>query len=462
MTSIWLAQLQIDPGLILDPWTPQWLAETVCSMLVGITCGVLGCFVVLRRMALIGDALAHAVLPGVVIAFIAPVLLVSFAGWVQLDVFGMDAAAWLPFGGKPPHEVNPMVMLVGALIAGLATAVLINLVGRFSRTKEDSAIGIVFTALFALGIILISALPRGTHFDLKCFLFGDPLAVGQSDLIMMSVICPAVLAVVAALYHRLKLVSFDPLVAAAMGVSVTATHYLLMGMLSATIVAGLRTTGVILVVAMVITPASAAYQLTNRFSVMIGLAGVFGAASAGAGMSLAFMTNSPTGPAMVLVAVVIFGIAVVFSPAHGVVFDRLRRRKLARHIANEDVLKAMYRLGPIPRAGYEPVLIAAVNLGLKDIRKTLGRLRKERLVEPDDGRIALTDAGAAHAKQLVRAHRLWETYLAEHAGVDPSLVHDEAERFEHAHGLAAELDQTLGHPATDPHGTTIPRDDRGG
>ncbi len=396
-------------------------------MLVGIACGVLGCFIVLRRMALIGDALAHAVLPGVVIAFI-------FTG-----------------------STGPVGLLLGALAAGIATAVLISLVGRFSRTKEDSAIGIVFTALFALGIILISALPRGTHFDLKCFLFGDPLAVGTADLWMMSIICPAVLIVVALLYHRLKLVSFDPLVAAAMGVSVMATHYLLMGMLSATIVAGLKTTGVILVVAMVITPASAAYQLTNRFAVMLVLAAVFGALSAALGMSLAFITNAPTGPAMVLVAVMIFALAVLLSPSHGYVFDRLRRRKLARHVSNEDVLKALHRIGPVPVAEAEPRLIPEVNLSPRHLRATLGRLQEEKLVRRDHGSFVLTEAGAAHAAQLVRAHRLWETYLAERAGVDPDLVHAEAERLEHAHDLSERLDELLGRPEQDPHGSAIPR-----
>lgn len=426
--STLLAQLQLDHALWLDPWSARWFPETLCSMLVGITCGVLGCFVVLRRMALIGDALSHAVLPGVVVAF----LLMGHTG--------------------------PLGLLAGALAAGLLTAVFINLVGKMSRTKEDSAIGIVFTALFAVGIILISNLPRGTHFDLKCFLFGDPLAVGTDDLIMMAVICPIVLGTIALFYHRFKLVSFDPLVAAAMGVSVTLVHYLLMGMLSATIVAGLKTTGVILVVAMVITPASAAYQLTNRFWVMLVLSGVFGAVSAGLGMSVAFVSNSPTGPAMVLVAVLIFVLAVLLSPSHGVILDRLRRRKLARHVANEDVLKAVYRVGPVPSTGYESSLIPEVNLGPRAIRSAFDRLVGERLVARDDGRFSLTDAGREHAQRLVRAHRLWETYLAEKAGVDPAYVHTEAERLEHAHDLMEELDTALGHPAVDPHGTPIPRE----
>lgn len=425
--TILLAQLQSDWSQWLLPWDSLYLKGTICSILVGLGCGVLGCFVVLRRMALIGDALSHAVLPGVVLAYIVT------------------------------GDTQPVPLLVGAMASGLIAAVLINLVTKHSRTKEDSSIGIVFTALFALGIILISNLPRGTHFDLKCFLWGEPLAVGQSDLTMMAIICGLVLTVVLVLYHRLKLVSFDPLVAAAMGISVGAMHYLLMGMLSATVVAGLKTTGVILVVAMVITPASAAYQLTNRFSVMLFLAGLFGMISAVVGMSVAFVFNTSTGPAMVIVATAIFGVSVLFSPTHGVVFDQIRRRRLARHVRGEDVLKAVYRLGPLPEVGYMPALAEYLKMPTKLIARTLTRLRAEGLVTPASAAVAVTDAGNSHAEQLVRAHRLWETYLADRAGVSPDRVHSEAERLEHAHDLAERLDETLGHPEIDPHGSTIPR-----
>ncbi len=424
--STWLAQTQISPELFLMPWDAFYLKGTLCSMLVGLGCGILGCFVVLKRMALIGDALSHAVLPGVVLAYM-------FTG-----------------------DTKPIPLLIGAMLSGLVASVLINVVTTQSRTKEDSSIGIVFTALFAAGIILISALPRGTHFDLRCFLWGDPLAVGSDDLTMMAVICAAVVTVVIVLYHRLKLVTFDPLVAAAMGVSIGMMHYLLMGMLSATVVAGLKTTGVILVVAMVITPASAAYQLTNRFSIMLVLAGAFGVASAILGMSVSFVTNAGTGPSMVIVATLIFAVAVVLSPSHGIVFDRLRRRRLARHVANEDVLKAIYRRGHIPTVAYEPLLIHEVNLSISHIRKTIRRLVAEHLIAEHDGRYTLTEAGHTHAQGLVRAHRLWETYLTEKAGVAPEMVHAAAERLEHAHDLTPALDKTLGHPTRDPHGTAIP------
>ncbi|MEM7625954.1 MAG: iron chelate uptake ABC transporter family permease subunit [Planctomycetota bacterium] len=428
MTTL-LAQLQSEWSQWLLPWDALYLKGTLCSILVGLGCGLLGCFVVLRRMALIGDALSHAVLPGVVLAYMVT------------------------------GDTQPVPLLIGALVSGLVAAVLINLTTRHSRTKEDSSIGIVFTALFALGIVLVSNLPRGTHFDLKCFLWGEPLAVGRSDLTMMAIICGGVLLVVALLYHRLKLVSFDPLVAAAMGISVGAMHYLLMGMLSATVVAGLKTTGVILVVAMVITPASAAYQLTNRFSVMLLLAGVFGMLSAVVGMSVAFVFNASTGPAMVIVATAIFGLSVMLSPSHGLVFDRLRRVRLARHVRGEDVLKAVYRHGPLSSApeGYLPTLIETLKMPVKQITRTLDRLRREGLVTPSAEALAVTDAGRHHAEQIVRTHRLWETYLAERMGVDPDEVHVEAERLEHAHDLAERLDEVLGRPETDPHGSAIPR-----
>jgi len=425
MTGI-LGQLELEWAQWLVPFSWDWKEETACSVLVGVACGVLGCFVVLRRMALIGDALSHAVLPGVVIAF----LVTRSTG----------------IGG----------LFLGALLAGLVTTGLIKLVSQFSRAKEDSAIGIVFTSLFALGIVLISALPRGTHFDLKCFLFGDPLAVGSEDLIMMALICPLVVVTVTLLYHRLKIISFDPVVAAAMGISVAAMHYLLMGLLSATVVAGLKTTGVILVVAMVITPAAAAYQFANRLWVMLILSGLFGAISAALGMSVAFITNSPTGPAMVLVATSLFAISMVVSPQYGLLVRVTRRRRVRRHVDGEDVLKALYHWKVETRLPTLAELVSQTRLSVGRVGAAVRDLSNDEAVKLAEGQVRLTPPGRKRAEGLVRAHRLWESYLAEKAGIGVEDLHEAAERLEHAHELADEVDAKLGFPEVDPHGELIP------
>lgn len=396
------------------------------SVLIGGVLGVLGCFVVLRRMALIGDAISHAVLPGVVVAFLL----------VSTGITGL---------------------FIGALLAGILTAVGINVVSRFSRVKEDAAVGIVFTAMFALGVILISWLPAGTHFDMKCFLFGDPLAVQRADLISIMVIVPVVVAVVWLFFRPLKLMSFDPVMASTMGLNVTALHYLLMILLSATVVAALRSVGVIMAVAMLITPAAVGYQLTNRLQTMIVVAAGAGALSAFAGMFLAFQVDCPPGPAMVLVATAMFCATMVFAPQRGILAERQRRRRVRNHIVEEDVLKALVRRFDNLEAPTEELARVLVPTSSGDVDRAVGRLKGEGLLTHHRGQCTLTQSGRERAVGLVRAHRLWETYLAEQNIADPAL-HDIAERLEHAHELAPELDKILGHPKLDPHGAPIPRE----
>lgn len=410
------------------PFSEQWWQETTCSMLVGVALGVLGCFVVLRRMALIGDALSHAILPGVLIAFVLS------------------------------KSVNVFVLLLGAIAAGLVAALMINLISSFSRTKDDSSIGIVFTAMFAIGVILISSLQRGTHFDLKCFLWGDPLAVGPSDLILMAIVCPLVLGVIGLLYHPLKLASFDPAVAAAMGIPVTVLHYLLMGMLSTTVVAGLKTTGVILVVALLITPASAAYLLTNRLWLMIVLSAIFGAFSALAGITLSFVANWPSGATMVVFATFIFAVVMLVSPSQGLLTQAIRRWRMRRHVESEDVLKAVYHNAQREKGWCDlSTAVSATQMRASSVLSIAKQLVREGLLTLNRDQLQLTEAGRRRAVEMVRAHRLWESYLSEWANVDVADVHDQAEELEHVHELADEVDATLGHPRLDPHGETIPQ-----
>lgn len=260
------------------------------SIMVGIICGVIGCFIVLRGMALMGDAISHAVLPGVAISYM-----------LGINYF------------------------YGAVLTGMLTALGIGVVSQSSRIKNDSSIGIVFSAFFALGVILISKAQSAT--DLTQILFGNVLSVKSSDMWMTLIVGAIVLLVVTLFYKELLISSFDPTMSAVYGLPTRFIHYTIMVLLTMVTVASLQTVGVILVVAMLITPASTAYLLTNRLSVMIVLAACIGAFSAVAGLYFSFIYNLSSGAVIVLVTTVIFIIAFLFAPNQGILWRFIRTSK---------------------------------------------------------------------------------------------------------------------------------------
>ncbi|MCB1155561.1 metal ABC transporter permease, partial [bacterium] len=294
-------------------------------------------------------------------------------------------------------------LFLGALLAGLFTAIGISLVSRFARAKEDSAIGIVFTAMFALGVVLISLQPKGTHFDLACFLFGEPLSIKSEDFTSIAIITPLVLGYVIFGYRGLKILSFDPQMAEAIGIRVHVLHYVFMGFLAGTVVAALRTVGVIMSIAMLITPAATAYQLTDRLSTMLVLSGLFGAVAAVMGFLMAFVLNIPTGPSMVLFATAIFILAVIFSPKYGLLEAAFRKRSVRRHILEEDVLKALVKQeNPLSTRSLAERLEAAG----ADMSAAVRALKKSGMVAAGAAGLSLTDAGRTRGTNLVRSHRL--------------------------------------------------------
>lgn len=260
------------------------------SIMVGIICGVIGCFIVLRGMALMGDAISHAVLPGVAISYM-----------LGINYF------------------------YGAVLFGVLTALGIGVVSQNSRVKNDSSIGIVFSAFLALGIILIAKAQSAT--DLTQILFGNILAVKSSDMWMTLVVGAIVLIVVILFYKELLVSTFDPTMSAAYGLPNRLIHYTIMVLLTMVTVASLQTVGVILVVAMLITPASTAYLLTNRLSVMIVLASLFGAVSSVIGLYFSFVYNLSSGAVIVLVTTFLFILAFIFAPRQGVLWRFIRTHK---------------------------------------------------------------------------------------------------------------------------------------
>jgi ABC-type Mn2+/Zn2+ transport system permease subunit len=262
----------------------------IASIIVGVVCAIIGCYIVLRSMAFLGDALAHAILPGVAIAYLV--------------------------GAN---------LLVGALVAGMVVAVGISFVSRAGTVREDTAIGIFFAAALALGVVLISTMDTYAV-DLTHVLFGNVLGVSAVDLWISGGLAVLVLAAIALLYKRLLVVSFDPILGQTLGLHTHALRTGLFLMLAATIVVSLRTVGVALVAAMLVTPPASAYLLTRRLHTMMAVSALIGVLSAVGGLYASYYLDVASGGAMVLVATAIFVLTFLFAPGKGVVWHVMRRR----------------------------------------------------------------------------------------------------------------------------------------
>jgi manganese/iron transport system permease protein len=293
------------PGLnyLTDPLQYEFMRRALVEVvLMGAVTGAIGTYVVLRGLSFIGDALSHAIFPGIVIAFL-----------LGASIF------W------------------GALIFGVATSGSIAVVATNRRVKEDSAIGVLFAGSFALGIVLISSSRNFTR-DLASFLFGNVLGVTNHDILLSAVAGAVVIVLIVLLYKELLIISFDRAAAQAMGLPVFWLDLLLLVLISLTIVVSLRAVGNILVVAMLITPAAAARLLTDRLPVMIVASAAIGAMSGVAGLWISYYNNVAAGGTIVLVATAFFGLVWLFAPNHGFISTRLLRRRLATGVAETRVV----------------------------------------------------------------------------------------------------------------------------
>jgi manganese/iron transport system permease protein len=246
------------------------------GLLVGAVCALVGTYVVLRGLAFVGDALAHAAFPGVVIAYL-----------LKANIY------------------------LGALVFALATAIGIGLVSRRGRVSPDTAIGILFAGAFALGVLLMSTIQSYTV-DLFSFLFGDILAISEKDLLVVGILGAVVLIIIVLCYKELLLLCFDPTVAEAMGYPVQILNYLLLGLVALTIVISIQAVGIILVVALLVTPSATAYLVTRRFLPMMIVGVLFSCAAVGLGLALSYYFNVASGAAIVLVSTCLFFLTLGF------------------------------------------------------------------------------------------------------------------------------------------------------
>jgi len=267
---------------LLDPLTHEFMRRALMvSALVGGVCGLLSCYMTLKGWALMGDAVSHAVMPGVVVAY----------------------ALGLPFS-------------LGAFVFGVGSVALIGFIKQKSRIKEDTVIGLVFTGFFALGIVLVSKIK--SNIDLMQILFGSPLGISRSDVNQTLIISFIVIFILLIFRKDLMLYCFDAKHARSIGINTGILHYLLLTLLSLSAVVGLQTVGIILVVAMLITPGATAYLLTDRFDRMTLLAVISSAFSSILGVYISYWSDIETGGSIVLVQTLIFLIAFLFAPRYGI------------------------------------------------------------------------------------------------------------------------------------------------
>jgi manganese/zinc/iron transport system permease protein len=431
------------------------------AILLGVTCGLLGCFIVLRRQSLLGDAIGHAVLPGVCIGFLAA-------------------------GAR-----STPALLLGALVAGLLATALIGLLQRTTNLKTGECMGVVFTGFYGLGIVLLKYIqnlqgrenflsrlglaPRVNtgQSGLDKFLFGQIVAISETDVAYMAVIAAVAVGAVVVFWRKLAVSSFDADFAFSIGLPVRAIHYVLTALVTVAIVISIQAVGVVLVAAMLVTPAATAYLLTDRLHRMAVLSALFGAAAGvlGAFFSL-FGEDLPTGAFMVLAAGLLFAAAFLLSPRHGLLPRLLRLWERRRTTQAENLLRTLYILmekrgggaarsvGPSSDRRFGVHDVAAVRQETPAHVRRLWRLAARRgWVERDSpDPILLTEQGMEEARRVVRNHRLWELFLTQEARLASDHVHADAEYIEHVlpRDVLRRLEQMLDSPKLDPHGQPIP------
>lgn len=417
------------------------------TTLLGATCGLVGTFLLLRKRSLLGDSLAHATLPGIGIAF----MLMVAAG----------------FTGK-----NLPGLLAGATASGAAGMLAVLAIRNTTRLKDDAAMGIALSVSFGIGIAVLRLtqnMPQGSAAGLESFIYGKTASMVFSDFWLITGVSLCTTVACAMVLKELTLLCFDEQYAAAQGWPTLYLDFLLIGLVIAVTVVGLQSVGLILIIAFLITPASAARFWTNRYTSMILLAGVIGAVSGWFGSSFsALLPRLPAGAIIVLTAASIFLFSMFFGTARGVLLRWIEHRRLRRRVGRQHLLRAAYEIletgsnqPHIPNVSIPfPQLLAHRSWSAAHLRKLLRDARREDHLEPSaPGTIRLSENGFGEAARITRNHRLWELYLIRHADIAPSHVDRDADMVEHilgaelVHQLEAELQPRAAVPAS-PHDIT--------
>lgn len=411
------------------------------TMLLGISGGLAGGFLLLRKRALFGDVLSHATLPGIALAF---------------------AAGSLWWGGGKQFGL----LLAGATVSGLAGVAVMMAIRKFTRLRDDVAMGFVLSVFFGTGAALlrvVQTLPDAA--GLESFIYGKTASMVAADLHLIAVVAAIVAVVCLLLFKEFTMLCFDEAYAATAGWPVRFIDAILLALVTAVTVVGLQAVGLILVIAYLVIPAAAARFWTEKLGTMLLIAAIFGALSGWLGASFsALLAGFPAGAIIVLAASALFVTSMIFGTARGVLPRWIETRRLKRRIDRQHLLRAAYEILdaengavinlPIARGS----LMAHRSWSARELSRLLRLARREDHIEmsPDPATIRLSESGFGEAARITRNHRLWELYLIRHADIAPSHVDRDADMVEHILGadlvrsLEAELDIGRGIP-NNPH-----------
>lgn len=397
--------------------------------MLGAAAGLIGSFLLLRKQSLLGDALSHATLPGIGIAF------------AIMTSIGLD-------GRSLPG------LLLGATITGLLGVLLVLAIRRTTKLKDDAAMGIVLSVFFGLGIAIlrmVQKIPGQNSAGLDSFIYGKTASMLTSDFILIIVTLSLTLLVTFFILKELTLLCFDSNFASTQGWPVLFLDILLMALVTAVTVVGLQAVGLILIIAFLITPATAARFWTNNLRHMLWLSAVIGAVSGWLGASLsALVADLPAGAIIVIAAACLFLFSMIFGGGRGVLPRYLRHRQLQRKMGRQHLLRSTYEIlensqqeRPLKNLPIAMDLLQKHRFWSKgELPKLIRQARAEdHLERQPSGELRLSESGFGEASRITRNHRLWEMYLIKHADIAPSHVDRDADMVEHL--LGAEIVQQL-------------------
>lgn len=406
------------------------------SVLLSISSAVVGCFTFLKKKALLGDVISHSVLPGICISFLIT-------------------------GTK-----NPIALVIGAFVSGWLSILALDYIVKNSKIKEDTATGLSLSVFFGIGILLLTYIQHSgnsAQTGLDSFLFGKAAALVGTDLIAFAVIGIIILIVVYLFYKEFKLLAFDPAFAQAVGVPVKRMEVLLTSITVLAVVTGIQAVGVVLMAAMLITPAAAARFWTDRLSRMLLIASGFAMFSGVAGAYVSYASPSmPTGPWIVMILSFIAIFSFFIAPEKGIVMKLVKRKLIKRQLLEENLLKSFYKIGELNDDFEAPVQNEAIiemrRFTPEQLNSGLKRLANQGFIKRENKKWILTPEGLQKGMRIVKLHRLWELYLTKYLQIAPDHVHEDAETIEHVitPEIEKRLEKLLEFPEADPHNTVIP------